>query len=773
MGKRACLLFLIVLIIILYCISWRPAMCGVPDTASLEPYTPRGTPPVSQIERETAPISPDAEANSQWSSPSVQEGSPGGIPRPELDIIKPFGYDIFSDPTQGFAPVDQLVAPEDYTLGPGDHVLLNLWGRVDAKIDLVVDRQGKVFIPQAGEVVVHGSTLAEAEKNIRASLNEVYSHFNMNLTLGPLRSMTVFVFGEVQRPGAYTVSSLTTVFNALYHAGGPNDRGSLRRIRLMRGNRQVEEIDFYDFLLNGRRGNDPRLQPGDVVFVPVVGPRATVRGEVKRPGIYELSDSETLASFFALAGGLTAEAHLERVMIDRISNPDGRRLLDIDYVAVQDNESPDVPLADGDDVSVFSIYEIRSNIVWLEGAVRRPGAFERLDSMTVYDLIGGGIRLKPEAYVERADLERTGPDGEMQLIPVELQALCDGDGDADLFLADGDRLIVYYREDMVRRPKVHIDGLVQNPGQYELLQSMRLSDLIFRAGDVLKNAYLVGAEIARHRPDRPTELISVDLRDVLIRRDLTQDILLEEDDYVFIRENPDGAGFPLVSITGQVRFPGKYALPGPNETLYRLIERAGGLTPQAFPEGTTFIRQKISAELHRQGLEHILLQSQPIVQDSNGAFSRQALLQFNPERMTRIVLDVPSILKKHGGEDDLTLQDGDRIYIPEIPSGVQLMGAVASPGTIKFRSNWKVGKYLDEAGGLTSAANESELRLIRANGRVMSGKSVKGRRVQLGDAVFAPPKIKKDTDWLRYITGATTVLTGVATTWLLIDRIGN
>jgi len=728
---------------------------------------------VSQIEREAVSTSPTGEPSSQWSSSPVHEGNPGGIPRPEHDILQPFGYDIFSDPSQGFTPVDQLAAPDDYTLGPGDHLLLNLWGRVDANIDLIVDRHGKVFIPQAGEVVVHGSTLAEAEKNIRASLNEVYSNFNMNLTLGPLRSMTVFVFGEVQRPGAYTVSSLTTVFNALYHAGGPNDRGSLRRIRMMRGDRLIEEIDFYDFLLNGRRGNDPRLQPGDVMFVPVVGPRATVRGEVKRPGIYELSDSETLASFFALAGGLTAEAHLERVMIDRISNPDGRHLLDIDYMAVQDGESSDVPLADGDDVTVFSIYEIRSNIVWLEGAVRRPGAFERFDSMTVYDLIGGGIRLKPEAYVERADLERTGPDGDIQLIPVELQALCDGDGDADLFLADGDRLIVYYRDNMVRRPKVHIEGFVQKPGQYELLQSMRLSDLIFRAGDLQKNAYLVHAEIARHRTDQPTELISVDLRDVLVRKDLTQDIILEEDDYIFIRENPEGAGFPLVSITGQVRFPGKYALPESNETLYRLIERSGGLTPRAFPEGTIFIRQKISAEIRRQGLEHILLQSQPIVQDSAGGFSRQELLQFDPERMTRIVLDVPSILKKHGGDDDLVLQDGDQIYVPEIPSGVQLMGAVASAGTIKFHSGWKVGKYIDEAGGLTSAANESELRLIRANGQVISGKSVKGRRVQLGDAVFAPPKIKKDTDWLRYITGATTVLTGVATTWLLIDRIGN
>jgi protein involved in polysaccharide export with SLBB domain len=375
--------------------------------------------------------------------------------------------------------------------------------------------------------------------------------------------------------------------------------------------------------------------------------------------------------------------------------------------------------------------------------------------------------------MQRADLERTGPDGGIQLLPVDLDALCGGAGELDILLEDGDRLIVYDREKIIRQPRVYIDGLIEHPGGYKLLRSMRLSDLIFRGGGLEKNAYLTQAEIARRRPDVPTQLIRVNLQDVLIRRDLTQDILLEEDDHIFIRENPAGARLPLVKITGEVQFPGKYALADPSTTLYELMQRAGGLTPYAFPQGTVFIRQSISEDIRRQGMEHILMQSQPIVQDSNGTYTSQALLQFNPEKMTRIILDVPSILKSSGGEDDITLQDGDQIYIPEIPSGVLVMGAVASAGTIKYHPGWKAGGYLKEAGGFTSVANKSAVRLIHANGQVLSGKPVIRQRVQLGDAIFVPPKIKRDKNWMPYITGVTAVLTSVATSWLLIDRIGD
>ncbi len=768
MGRRTCMFLLLVLIIILYCISWRPAFCEVVDTTSAEAAA------LDKAEEEL----PEGYATELETVDPVkrwpEETEIGrSIPRPKNPGLRPFGYDVFSNEAQGFAATDQLVAPEDYILGPGDQVLLNTWGRVDMNLDLTVDREGKVFIPRAGEVVIRGLTVQKARERIHAAMAEVYSNFELSLMLGRLRSMAVYVFGETRRPGAYTVSSLSTVFNVLYQAGGPNKRGSLRNIRLMRGNRASEEIDFYDFLLSGRRGTDPRLQPGDVVFVPVVGPRVTIRGEVKRPGIYEIKNDERLSSLFSLAGGFTAEAHLERIMVDRIAEGDGRRLSDINYTTATPGDSNDIVLVDGDDVSVFSIFAARPNVVWLVGAVRRPGAFERFDSMTVYDLIGGGSRLAPRAYADRADLERTGADGKVRLIPINLKRLCDGEGELDVLLCDKDRLIVYDRNKIMRRAQVHIDGLVKNPGAYELLGSMRLSDLIFRAGNLNRNAYLMRAEIARYRPGSPPELITINLQDVIVRHDLTQDIILEEDDRVFIRQNPDGYSFPTVNITGEVKFPGNYALSRKSESLYGLIERAGWLTDRAFPEGTIFIRQQISEDLRRQGLEHVLLQSQPIVKDSSGGYSRQQLLDFDPERMTRIVLDVPSLLQNRGGEEDIVLQDGDCIYIPAIPSGVQLMGAVASAGTIKYHPGWKVSSYLKEAGGLTSVAHKSALRLIRANGQVISGKSVRGRRVHIGDAIFAPPRIKKEKDWLKYVTTATSIVTSVATTWLIIDRIGD
>ncbi len=769
MGRRTCLFLLLVLIIILYCISWRPALCEVIDTTAGAAATDlngvrQDQPGLSDEEPTTGP--PPG-----WDT--GRSDTDKQLIRPDDKALRPFGYDVFGDEAPGFAAADQLVAPEDYILGPGDQLIVNTWERVDLNLTLTVDREGKIFIPRAGDIVVRGLTIQQARERIHAAMAVVYSNFELSLTMGRLRSMTVYVFGETRRPGAYTVSSLSTVFNALYQAGGPSERGSLRNIRLMRGNQVIEDIDFYDFLLSGRRGADPRLQPGDVVFVPIIGPRVIVRGEVKRPGMYELKNAERLSSLLALAGGLTAEAHLERIMIDRIAESDGRKLIDVDYTRVSPGDSTDVCLVDGDDVSVFSIFEVRSDVVWLEGAVRRPGAFERFDSMSVFDLIGGGSRLAPDAYLERADLERAGEDGEASLIPINLKRLCDGEGELDVRLEDKDRLIVYDRATIMRRPQVSIDGLVKNPGTYELLGSMRLSDLIFRAGNLNKNAFLMRAEIARYRPGLPPELITVDLRDVLIQRDLTQDILLCDDDRVFIRQNPEGYDFPTVHIAGEVKFPGNYALSGPQETLYDLVERSGWLTPRAFPEGTIFIRRQISEDLRRQGLEHVLMQSQPIVQDTNGGYTRQELLAFDPERMTRIVLDVPSILRNRGGEDDIVLQDGDHIHVPSVPSGVQLMGAVASAGTIKYHPDWKVSAYLREAGGLTSAANKSELRLIRANGQVISGKSVIGKRVQIGDAVFAPPRIKKDKDWFKYVTTATSLVASVATTWLIVDNIGN
>ncbi len=755
MGRRLWLLLLVALIIILYCISWRPAYCQLPDTVEIHDSPENYVPPHA------------AENTAQRETETTRQ-----IPRPQAENLRPFGYEIFSENAPSFDAVNQSIAPDDYRLGAGDQLLLNTWGRVDLNIELIVDREGKVSIPRAGEVTVHGQTLSEAKDRIRRKLQTIYSDFELSLFLGRLRSMTVFAVGEVRRPGAYTVSSLTTVFNALYQAGGPNERGSLRQVRLMRGNRQVEEIDFYDLMLSGRRGSDPRLQPGDIIFVPVVGPRVAVRGEIKRPAIYELRNNERLTDLFALAGGPTAEAYLARVMIDRVAEHDGRLLLDVDYTAALTDKSTDVILADGDDVSVFSIFDSRPNTVWLEGAVRRPGAFERTPGMTVYDLIDGGDRLTGEAFVGRADLERSDDDGTIELIPVAIGDLCDGEGELDFTLQDGDRLIVYDRERVLRKSKVQIDGLVEQPGEYDLLRSMRLSDLIFRAGGLGKNAFLARAEIARRHPDGSRKILTVDLGDILIRHDLEEDIILREDDHVFIRENPESLGFPMVTLEWAVLFPGRFALLEPTDGLYELIDRAGGLTPRAFPQGTLFIRQKISDDLKRQNLSQVLAHSEPIVQDSSGSFIRQQLLRFDPEEMTRIVLDVPSILSNQGGEEDIILQDGDHIFVPEVPSGIQLMGAIASPGTIKYHSNWKVGRYLEEAGGVTSAANKKEMRLIRANGRVISGENILGRKAKLGDAIFVASRIKKEKNWLPYLTGTASVLASVATTWLLIDRIG-
>jgi len=677
--------------------------------------------------------------------------------------LEPFGYDLFRAPSE-LTPPSDVADADEYILGPGDNIIIYLWGRVEKEYDLTVDRQGKVFIPKIGEITAWGMTLGDFTDKAKSKLASVYTDFDISLSLGKIRSIRVYLTGEIKRPGAYTVSSLTTLFNVLYLAGGPNLRGSMRDIRLIRNNKIEKHVDLYQFLLKGDTESDIRLASGDAVFVPITGPRVTISGEVKRPAIYELADAETVSQLLELAGGPTAEAYLDRIMLDRISPDDERVVIDINMKPLSDTNPDDIVLADGDRINVFSVYDMRRNIVAVAGMVKHPGQWERTDSTTLRSLLDKGELLPENVYTERANLFRHYPDQRTEIIPVDLRrVIC---GEFDMSLQDLDSLHVYSIEEMRWEKFVRIDGEVKNPGRYHLYENMTVDDLIFLAGNLTKDAYHLRLELAR-----VDTLGRVDSRYLDLSREDMRQIALREDDHLYVRRTPDWFLHRQVTIDGAVRFPGQYSLHSGNETLYQLITRAGGFTDKAFPKGIIFKRHSIGHDLLRQNLPGIISSTEPYQEDSLGVIKKQELFAFNPDNMNRIIVDMEKILKSCGHDGDIRLHAEDIIYVPEIPSGISVMGAVAANGTIKFEPNRRVSYFIQRAGNFTNQADKSATRLIKADGQVFSGGGTQRKRVEIGDVVYVPTKVRKDRDWLKTVSTTVSILGGIATSVFIIDKL--
>jgi polysaccharide export outer membrane protein len=776
MQKR---LFFLGLVIVLVCINWfKHALAQ--DLSSLSNadkalILSRMAKPAAS-DRESGPYqSPSIYTNTdsltrrpdplpdQESSVAAQKKPPNSTALTPFEDLLPFGTELFAGPRETLPPED-IAASDDYVLGPGDNVIISLWGQVEKEYSLTVDRQGRIFVPQAGEIVVWGRNLAEFREQLQRQLTTIYTNFDLSVSLGKIRSIRIYLTGEVQRPGAYTVSSLTSLFNALYLAGGPTQNGSMRDIRVMRNGVKVGEADLYRFLLEGDNSSDARLESGDAIFVPVTGPRVAIRGKIKRPAIYELKGEAAVLDLMALAGQPASDAYLDRVMLERVSGGDDWEVRDLDLSGPPDSID-NVPLADGDRLTIFSIFEMKRNMVAAFGLVKHPGYYERDDSTRVSDLIARAQLQPYDVHFKRANLFRRHSDWRREVLAVDLGKALTGSAEYDLLLQNGDSLHVYSIRDVNWDRYVHIDGQVKNPGQYIYYDSMSVEDLIFLAGSFTRGASLLRAEIARVDSLGEVTLESVDLGDPSQRR-----IVLQEDDRVYVRLLPNWELHRTVKLEGEVMYPGEYVLAGRDETLYQLLMRAGGMTETAFPKGTVVERTTINESLERKRIPMLLQKSNPVVQDSLGNFSRQMLFDYEPNSMNRIVLDVDQLLQSRGACCDITVQPGDRIFVPSVPSGISVLGAVGSSGTIKFTEGQKARYYLKRAGNFTAQADKKGTRLIKANGEVYAD-GVPGKRVDLGDIIVVPTKIQKERDFGKTFTTTLSAITGVLTTILIVDRL--
>jgi protein involved in polysaccharide export with SLBB domain len=518
--------------------------------------------------------------------------------------LKPFGQNFFS-PTQrassGMTGVSAVI-PARYVLAAGDALTLSYWAKtLDLQsVPLTLDAEGEVAVPKIGKIVARGMTLERFQENLKVALRRVtVNDLELIVTLDRLKNIQIFITGEVARPGSYAVASVTTLFNALHAGGGPTPAGSLRDVRLLRG-QQTIRVDFYDYLLQGDSQNDLPLFAGDTLFVPPATRQVGIRGEVERPAIYELKSGENLAELLALAGGVKATGILTRVQIRSVRPHQENQLREIDLTA--DRGVPDLSLNDGDEVTLFPILPDVLNQVRLEGSVERPGAYELKEGMKIADLFSDINRPLGEALAERADVIRLNPDKKTTTLhSVHLGRALQKETQHNLLLHPLDHVIVYSKFEVAFYPQrvVSIFGAVARPGTYARSNEMRLSDLLLMAGG-LQPSYHEVAEIARAMAAGEIDLISVDLP-ALLAGDQKQNLVIRDEDVVSIRKKPEFFDKPLfVTLSGEVKYPGVYALKSRKDRIGQLVARAGGPTDMAYLKGSVFTRKTRSSSSPEQ-----------------------------------------------------------------------------------------------------------------------------------------------------------------------------
>jgi protein involved in polysaccharide export with SLBB domain len=708
-----------------------------------------------------------------------------------------FGHELFDPRTEAPGIGEALPVPDDYVIGPGDELVVKLWGRMEGTHRLRVDRDGKVFVPKMGPLSVAGKTLGEVKSLLRnrfGTIAEVHS----DVSIGQMKGFIVSVLGEVQSPGRYQVSSFHTALQAIAIAGGIKDIGSLRRVQIRRGKETVKEIDVYDFLLRGDVTHDIRLSPGDAVFVPVVGPLVAVVGEVRRQDIYELKSEKAIPEVLEIAGGLSPSAYKRRIQVERLEGNRDRVVLDLSLEEAEPALSS-FRLQDGDILRILALLPDTENVVEVVGNVQRPGRYEWKPGLTVGSLVPDDKFFLPETFLDYALITRQiGPERRKVILPVNLRKIVvERDATYDIALQPRDTLTVYNVTSFQERMTATVAGEVRNPGSYEIFPGTRVSDLVKLGGDLTRNASVEEAEIARLTEDRKnTKIIVIDLR-LALAGDPAQDLLIQDQDRMVVRPMPDLQEQRDITLSGEIRSPGVYAA-RKGERLSSILQRAGGFTKDAFLRGAIFSRlsvQKRQQELLNQIIEQL---EQEVARTSMKEIStsfdkeetemqKQALetRKFLLSRLKtvraqgRVIIRLSEAGKLEGTENDLVVEPGDQLTVPRTPQVINVLGRVYNPTAVVYnQSDSTAGYYLRKVGGPTEDADRDHIFVVQADGTVMTkattdrGFWVMGSgglmsaKLEPGDAIVVPEKLKfsnvmKDVKDITQIMMQTAVTLGV------------
>lgn len=701
------------------------------------------------------------------------------------DGLRPYGYDLFAGNPTTFAPVTEIPVPSDYTLGPGDVLRIQLWGKENQNLELAISRDGSISFPESGPMSVAGLSFDEARQQIKKRVSEQYIGVEASVSLGELRSMRVFVLGEARNPGSYSVSSLSTITNALYVSGGIKQTGSLRNVQHKRDGKLLGTLDLYDLLMAGDSSGDDRLQPGDVIFIPAVGKRAGIDGEVYRPALYELKGENSLAELVEMAGGLTPQAYPQRINIERTNEDFLRIIAEADFTTPKGRQAR---IKAGDKVDIPSISDITGQYVEVTGAATRTGKFAWMPGMRVSSLLQNlDADLMPTADKRYAAIVRTDQETDtISVLNLRLrEAIRQKGGNEDLLLEEKDRILIFSDAGKVKggeegrnftreslfspvlqrlktqaspanpQQTIRISGPVRYPGEYPMPATRNLSDAVFVAGGLKDSASMYQAEVARYTIDDngvgQTRILNVNLADAMAGNTNLQ---LESRDRILIKSIPDFARTRTVELKGEVRYPGQYTFRD-GETLRDVLERAGGLTANAFPRGAVFSREKLrqleaqrlrEAEERLQGdLLGVQLEGDNFSgQSANRTQELQDLLEEvqGSEPVGRLVIDLASVLNDPDYQS-IRLQDGDTLTVPTIPQSVTVFGEVQFPTSHLHQVGLTVDDYLERSGGPTRQADESRVYVVKADGSVMLPEKSRwfgGRNQKLepGDTVIMP-----------------------------------
>jgi polysaccharide biosynthesis/export protein len=701
-----------------------------------------------------------------------------------------FGHDVFRNiKSLSFTPENNLATPADYIVGAGDEINILVWGRMNEEYKLKVDREGRINIPHQGPVAVAGMPFTVMEKTVLDRIQSIEG-VQASVTMGDLRSISVFMVGDVKSPGMYTLSSLSNVTNAIFAAGGPNKRGSLRNIHLKRNGSVIATIDFYDFLLAGKDNAGTRLKSGDVIVVPIVKKMAAIAGNVRRSALYEIRQGDRLKDLIALAGGISPAAWTNRIQIERFQDNQYQIVLDVE--ADKNQDVPSCNIEDGDIVKIFPIVLKDDNAVYLSGNVYRPGKYEYKTGMKVTDIIPDFKSLLPETYFEYAIILRKDPPGFLdRLIPFNLEKAINGKtGTDNMPLQPRDAVIIYSRDYFEPDRTVYIGGAVNNPGKQKILDNMKVRDLIIQAGGLLEEASDDKGELYRRVFDKEivaTQKIEFNVRLSLIG-DEKNNIELKKYDMVYIRSKKGWEEEKRVSLKGEMTYPGEYILLK-GETLGSLIERAGGFTIDAYLPAATLTRVSVK-DLERKRNEDYVnrLQSDALTMTTEMVAKQQQagdvqnlLLQQqqlmnrmrNGETAGRVVIDMTT--KK--SYDDFLLEDGDSLFVPKKTGTVSVIGEVYNPATFRIESGSMPAKfYVELAGGAKPNADMKKIYVIKANGSVVTNRSTDIMEYALcpADAIVVPQKVEYKNNFKVFMESLTSIVQisslflSIATIWIAI-----
>lgn len=694
----------------------------------------------------------------------------------EQDSIKVFGRDIFRNANLTFEPSMNIATPVNYRLGPGDQLQIEVWGASEANITQKVTPDGYISIPDVGPVNVNGLTVQAATNRIKAKLSQIYSGMassNVNLSthvkvsLGQIRTIQVNIMGEVARPGTYALSSFSTVFHALYKAGGISRLGSLRNIKVVRGSRTVATVDVYDYIINGRSHSDIRLQEGDVILASPYEALVKIEGKVKRPMYYEMKSSESVRTLIGYAGGFANDAYRGAVTVNR-TNTKERTVATVD-----DMNYGVFKVKDGDVVSVGEILDRYDNRIEVKGAVYRPGYYELgKDIQTVKDLIEKADGLLEYAFTNRAVLHRENDDKTLEVISLNVKAIIDGT-EADVTLHKNDVLFIPSKYDLEQKGTLEIRGEVYNPNVFPYAANTKLEDLIIMAGGLTESASTVRVDVTRRIIDRKgtkkqkeiAQTFSFGVKEGFVVEG-EPGFVLEPYDQVFVRRSPGYSEKVNVTVSGEVEFEGDYSLNVRNERLSDVIKKAGGLTDFAYIDGARLERQ-MTPEEYKQAQELMAM-----VVSNNNISGNDSIVVPEVSTTYPVGIDLKEIMANPHSAIDPVLQDGDVIVIPQYMTTVSVSGSVRKPNSVVYDPKMKLKDYISEAGGYAERARKSGTFILYPNGHIKElGRNASAKDIMGGSKIVVPQKGRSQWNLGTTLSTITTSVSMLAVIASLINTM--